>query len=179
MSESTSQKDAAATSPKPADSPNKTLLDEANAAGQWFHAKKTRPIWAKELEADQTVKTLEGEEQVAAGNYLCKGEAGDLWPQTAEELFKRYTATYEVGTHEVADDDGWRKYQPRPDAQGVLATRIAHPFEVHAAWGKLTGKPGDFLVKNFQDRETAYPADMWIVDQTLFRQTYESVAQNT
>lgn len=170
MSESTSQKDAEAASPQPADSPNKTLFDEANAAGQWFHAKKTRPIWAKRLEADQTVTTLEGEEKVEAGHYLCKGEAGDIWPQTEQTLNKRYTATEEVTA------DGWRKYQPHPDAQGVLATPIDHPFEAQATWGKLTGKPGDFLVKNFQDRETAYPADVWIVDQTLFRQTYESVA---
>ncbi|MEI8384272.1 MAG: hypothetical protein WCJ09_29465 [Planctomycetota bacterium] len=171
MSESASQKDAEATSSKPADSPNKALLDEANAAGKWFHAKKTRPIWAKRLEAAQTVKTLEGEEQVAAGHFLCKGEAGDIWPQTEKDLNKRYTATDEVTT------DGWGKYQPHPDAQGVMATPIDHPFEVQATWGQLTGKPRDFLVKNFQDRETAYPADVWIVDQILFRQTYESVVQ--
>ena len=150
-------------------SPNKALLDEANAAAKWFHAKKTRPIWARRLEEAQTVKTLEGEEQVEAGHYLCKGEAGDIWPQTEKDLNKRYTATDEVTT------DGWRKYQPHPDAQGVMATQIEHPFEVQATWGKLSGKPGDFLLKNFSDRETASPADVWIVDQTLFRQTYETV----
>lgn len=165
-----SPKMSEATSPQETESANKALLDEANAAGGWFHAKKTRPIWAKRLEAAQTVKTLEGEEQVAAGHYICKGEAGDIWPQTEKDLNKRYLATDEV------DADGWRKYQPRPDAQGAMATQIDHSFEVQASWGKLTGKPGDFLVKNFQDRETAYPADVWIVDQTLFRQTYESVA---
>lgn len=151
------------------ESANKTLLDEVNAAGGWFHAKKARPIWARRLEADQTVQTLEGVEQVAAGHYLCRGEAGDIWPQTEKDLNKRYTATEEV------DGDGWRKYRPHPDAQGVLATQIDHAFEVQATWGQLTGKPGDYLVKNFQDRDTAYPADVWIVDQTLFRQTYESV----
>ena len=86
MSESTSPKETESTSPNETGSANKTLLDEANAAGQWFHAKKTRPIWAKRLEAAQTVKTLEGEEQVAAGHYLCKGEAGDIWPQTEQTL---------------------------------------------------------------------------------------------
>ena len=116
------------------------------------------------------MKTLKGEEQVAAGHYLCTGEAGDIWPQTEQTLLKRYTATDEV------DADGWRKSEPHPKAQGVLATQIDHPFEVQATWGQLTGKPGDFLVKNYQDRETAYPADVWIVDQPLFRQTYESVA---
>ena len=151
-------------------SPNKALLDEANVAAKWFHAKKTRPIWARRLEEAQTVKTLEGEEQVEAGHYLCKGEAGDIWPQTEKDLNKRYTATDEVTA------DGWRKYQPHPDAQGVMATHIDHSFEVQATWGKLSGKPGDFLLKNFSDRETASPADVWIVDQTLFQQTYEAVA---
>lgn len=153
------------------DSPNRELLDKANADGVWIHAKKTRPIQAKRLEAAQLVKTLEGEEQVEAGHYLCRGEAGDIWPQSEETLLKRYNATDEV------DADGWRKYVPHPDAQGVLATQIDHAFSVQASWGKLTGKPGDFLVKNFQDGETAYPDDVWIVDQTLFRQTYETVAE--
>ena len=62
-------------SPNEGKSPNNALLDEANAGGRWSHAKKTRPIWARRLEAAQTVKTLEGEEQVAAGHYLCRGEA--------------------------------------------------------------------------------------------------------
>ena len=149
--------------------PNELLLDEANAAAKWFHAKKTRPIWARRLEEAQTVKTLEGEEQVTAGHYLCKGEAGDIWPQTEKNLNKRYSATDEVTA------DGWRKYQPHPDAQGVMATQIDHPFEVQATWGKLSGKPGDFLLKNFSDRETAYPDDVWLVDQTLFQQTYETM----
>ena len=53
-----------------------------------------------------------------------------------------------------------------------MATPIDHPFKVQATWGKLTGKPRDFLLKNFSDRETASPNDVWIVDQTLFPQTY-------
>lgn len=148
---------------------NQALLDEANAAGKWFHAKKTRPIWAKRLDAAQTVQTLEGEEQVAAGHYLCRGEAGDIWPQTEETLLKRYAATDEV------TPDGWRKYQPHPDSQGVMATPINHPFEVHASWGILSGKAGDFLLKNYQDRDTAYPADVWVVDRGLFGETYQAV----
>ncbi len=152
-----------------AHSPNQQVLDEANAHGSWLHAKKSRPIWAKRLHAAQTVRTLEGDEQVAAGHYLCRGEAGDLWPQSEQTLLQRYLATDEL------DAEGWRKYQPHPDAEGVLATPIDHPFEVHATWGRLSGKPGDYLVKNFKDRETAYPADVWVVDQILFRQTYTVV----
>ena len=57
-----------------------------------------------------------------------------------------------------------------------MATQIDHSFEVQATWCQLSSKPGDFLLKNFSDRETASPDDMWIVDQTLFLQTYEPVA---
>ena len=154
-----------------ADSTNRVLLDEANAAGRWFRAKKTRPIRAKRLEAAQTVKTLEGEEQVAAGHYLCRGEAGDIWPQTEKDLNRRYASTDDI------DADGWRKYLPNPDAEGVMATQIDHPFVVEATWGKLSGKSGDFLVKNFHDRDTADPSDIWIVDQSPFLQTYEATSE--
>jgi hypothetical protein len=148
-------------------SPNAALLDEMNASPAWFHAKKTRPIWTKELEADQQIKTLEGLETVKAGHFLCRGEAGDIWPQSKEQLEKRYTATDET------TPDGWTKYNPRPDAEGVMAVQVDHAFEVQTSWGQLTGKPGDYLAKNFQDRDTKYPIDVWIVDQKLFAETYE------
>lgn len=150
-------------------SPNAALLDEMNASPAWFHAKKTRPIWTKELTADEQVQTLEGLETVKAGHYLCRGEAGDIWPQTKEQLDKRYTATEETSS------DGWTKYNPRADAQGVMAVQVNHAFDVETSWGQLKGKPGDYLVKNFQDRETKYPADVWIVDQKLFGETYATV----
>ncbi|MFO1002342.1 MAG: PGDYG domain-containing protein [Planctomycetaceae bacterium] len=115
------------------------------------------------------MKTLEGEEQVEAGHYLCRGEEGDIWPQTEKDLTRRYQAVDEV------DADGWRKYQPNPDAEGAMAMQIHHPFSVKTSWGTLSGKPGDYLLKNWHDRDTAHPEDVLIVDQTLFQQTYESV----
>lgn len=149
--------------------PNQQVLDEVANAQAWFHAKKTRPIWARLLDRDQVVETLEGRESVPAGSYLCRGEANELWPQTAEALGKRYVATDEV------DAEGWRKYTPAPDAMGVLAAEIGHPFEIQAPWGLLSGKAGDFVVKNYDDRETAYPKDVWIVDRQLFLATYARV----
>jgi hypothetical protein len=119
------------------------------------------------LDAPQRVRTLEGDEEVPAGSYLCRGEAGDLWPQAVEKLLSRYVATSE------ATPDGWRKYEPKPDSAGVLAAKIEHPFEVQSAWGRLQGKPGDLLVKDFADRDVSYPADVWIVDAQLFAATYE------
>jgi hypothetical protein len=148
---------------------NGPLLDEVAAAGLWFQARKTRPIWARRLDAPQRVRTLEGDEDVPAGTFLCRGEAGDIWPQSAERLSTKYCATDEVAA------DGWTKYVPNPDAQGVWAARVDRPFEVQASWGKLSGKPGDYLVKDFEYGGVPYPADVWIVDAKLFNATYEAV----
>ena len=148
---------------------NEAILSEVNAAGLWFHAKKTRPIWVRRLDREETIKTLEGDEQVPAGNYLCRGEAGDLWPQTEQRLLAKYDLTDE------SDDQGWQRCNPKPDAAGVMAAQIPHSFQVVAQWGTLTGKPNDYLIKNHEDANTPYPTDIWIVDQTLFDATYERV----
>lgn len=149
---------------------NEALLKELNGAGLWFHAKKTRPIWVRLLEKDETVKTLEGEEQVPAGNYLCRGKAGDIWPQNKDRLTAKYTMTDEH------DEQGWLKCDPKPDAAGVMAVQVHHAFHVQAKWGLLSGKSGDFIVKNYEDRSAVNPKDVWIVDQSLFEATYERVS---
>ncbi len=148
---------------------NQALLDETAKSNAWFHAKKTRPIWAKKLAHDQTVHTMEGPVEAHAGDFLCRGAANELWPQKASTLSERYSAT---GT---ANRNGWRKYTPRPDAEGVMAAQVHHPFTVIARWGRLSGKTGDYVVKNFRDRDRSNPDDVWLVDQSLFRATYEKV----
>jgi hypothetical protein len=150
-------------------SPNAAILEEVNHSQSWFRAKKNRPIWARQLDKDETVKTLEGTEQVKAGDFLCRGEAGDIWPQASKSLNEKYQKTEEV------DSNGWRKYVPRPDNEGVMAAQVTHPFVVHAKWGVLSGKRGDYIVKSFADRDVSYPEDVWIVDQTLFQATYKAI----
>ncbi|MGE3316135.1 MAG: PGDYG domain-containing protein [Planctomycetaceae bacterium] len=145
---------------------NKALLDEVNSAGLWFRARKTKPLWAKRLDRDDVVTTLEGTERVSAGDYLCRGPAGEIWPQKGARLEKTYRATNELNA------EGWRRFEPRPDAEGALAAQMSHPFTVQAAWGELTGKPGDYLVKDYSDHAVAYPADVWIVDRVIFEATY-------
>ncbi len=152
----------------PTDDANRTLLEEVNSAGLWFRATKTKPIWVKRLETTQRVTTLEGEEEVPAGAYLCRGEAGDIWPQSAERLLSKYVAAGETSA------DGWQKYLPDPDSPGVWAAKIKHPFDVQASWGRLHGKAGDYLVKDVDDDRESDPSDVWIVDAQLFSATYEA-----
>ena len=155
----------------PTDSPNRAVLDEINAAGTWVHVRKTKAIRARRLDQDETVNTLEGPVEAKAGDFLCRGEAGELWPQSAESLEKRYTPTADVST------DGWRSYAPRPDAEGAMAAPVAHPFSVMATWGQLKGKAGDYVLKRFSDAKVPYPVDVWVVDQALFRATYEAAGK--
>ncbi|WP_339683094.1 hypothetical protein [Gimesia maris] len=148
---------------------NQLLLDEVNSAGLWFTARKTRPLWAKEITVAQTVSTIEGQMAANVGDYLCRGSAGDIWPQKAETLHKKYSATGEC------DSEGWEKFTPRPEGAGVQAARIGHSFTVKASWGELTGQPGDYLVKSEVDKDVKYPDDIWIVAATIFEETYERV----
>src|SRR4051812_1448786 len=111
--------------------PNKSLLDELNRSSRWFVARKMRPIWAKKVVEAQSIQTLEGIEQVEPGDYICRGERSDVWPQSSDKLHKKYMATNEL------DADGWRKFAPRPEESSVAAAQIDHPFTLQSSWGEL------------------------------------------
>jgi hypothetical protein len=147
---------------------NRPLLDEIASADGWFHAKKTKAIWVRVLDADETIGTLEGPVDAKAGDGLCRGEAGELWPQSLKSIRERYVVTDET-------DGPWQRYQPHPDNQGVLAAQVDRAFQVQSPWGLLSGQPGDYVVKSFADKETASPEDVWIVSAELFAATYERV----
>lgn len=147
---------------------NKELLDQVNKAGIWFRAYKTKCLWAKEIDSEQTIETLEGSVSASVGDYLCRGDANEVWPQKASSLFTKYEATTET------DSEGWQEFSPKPDAAGVMAAEIEHSFKVNASWGELAGKPGDYLVKNETERDVEYPEDVWIVSKSIFEGTYEA-----
>jgi hypothetical protein len=154
------------------DDDNTRLLERLNRTGRWFRARKTGPVWVRVAAKREVVHTLEGVEEVDAGHYVCRGEAGDVWPQAAEHVEARYVATDDV------DADGWRKYVPRPHSPGVMAVRVPDAFVVQSRWGTLRGKPGDYLVKNDADRDVPFPDDVWIVDEAIFGRTYEVVTSD-
>lgn len=148
--------------------PNRALLNEVDRAGTWFHAKKTQPVWVKRLSAAQSVSTQEGILEANAGDYLCRGPAGELWPQSAKTIESKYEPT------NLIEADGWQQFTPRPDGARVKAAQIHHDFTVQATWGELRGKSGDYLVKNAADQDVPYPDNVWIVSQSIFQATYET-----
>jgi hypothetical protein len=149
---------------------NKLLLQSINAGNSWRHYKKTKPVWAKKLDVDETVDTLEGPVTYRAGDYLCKGPSGDIWGQQKATLFKKYDPAPE----NKSDQEGWQKFLPKPDAAGVMAASVDRDFSVrHPVWGTFKGHAGDYLVKSYEDKDKPYPEDIWIVKNDIFESTYE------
>ena len=140
--------------------PNGKLVADIEAA--LFLAKKTKSLWAKRLVASQKVNTIEGEVTANAGDYLCRGIAGELWPQRATKLQEKYESSGEF------DSDGWELFNPKPNLAPVEAAQVATSFRVEAKWGELLGKTNDYVV-----RSTTDPTDIWIVDQAIFKVSYE------
>lgn len=142
--------------------PNQRLLPQV--LQQLRPARKTKPLWAKRLQSATEVKTMEGQVRAEAGDYLCRGISGELWPQREQQLLEKYIASAEF------DADGWQRFDPKPDSTVVNACQWPVHFTVVAHWGTLSGKIGDYVVQSSLD-----PADVWIVDQTIFQASYHFV----
>jgi hypothetical protein len=140
--------------------PNGQFLPEISA--RMFETRKTKPIWAKRIEANTQVDTLEGKLNTKLGDYLCRGIVGEQWPQKQSKLLEKYVSSDEV------DSEGWRRFDPKPDSAPVEAAQLATAFRVTAHWGELTGKANDFVVRSKTD-----PSDVWIVDKAIFEASYE------
>ena len=140
--------------------PNGHLLPEL--AVQLRRAKKNRPLWARRVSQAEDVVSLEGKQTAKPGDYLCRGIEGEFWPQSEKSLLGGYTASGQVG------NDGFERYDPRPDGPPVEAMQVDKPFFVVASWGRLDGKSGDYVVRRIAD-----PTDIWIVDRSIFENSYQ------
>ncbi|HMP77881.1 MAG TPA: hypothetical protein PKD54_00375 [Pirellulaceae bacterium] len=128
---------------------------------QLFRARKNKPLWARLVNETREIHSLEGTQTIQPGNYECRGIQGEVWPQSPASLLGTYAASG------VIDENGWERFDPKPDAPEVDATSIDRPFQVIAKWGKLTGKAGDYVVRSTRDL-----ADIWIVDRHIFEASY-------
>jgi hypothetical protein len=149
---------------------NAPLLAEVSILSLWREYRKIKPLWAKLLSHPETITTNEGKLQFKPGDYICRGEAGDVWGQKAETLHNKYV----IDESTPPDPDGWQKYLPDPETGKVLAAEIGHSFQVsHPDYGTMSGEAGDFLVKSFADRDVDLPEDIWIVGSQIFLETYK------
>ena len=151
---------------------NRDLIKRFCSSVNWRQYRKTKPVWIRQLTKELIVDTHEGSIKYPAGHYVCRGPSGDVWGQSAESIQRKYKPDSETQT----DNDGWMKYLPRQDDEGVLAIAVDHDFSVdHHTWGKLNGKAGDFLVKKTSELNHNSSDAMWIVKRDIFKSTYEEV----
>jgi hypothetical protein len=110
----------------------------------------------------QTRETPAGDPGVAfnAGDAILTGPAKESWPITKET----FESTYAPAEGSRMGRDGRFFKKPAP----VLGVQMKEPFAVTAKWGRLEGKPGDWLVQYDDDGK-----DFGIVDQGIFQQTYD------
>jgi hypothetical protein len=154
----------------------------------WRLARKTKPIWARPVRADevgQEFQTADGVAEVAReGYWLCVGVAGEPWFQAPEKVRAKYERGDEE-TKQFAFDTARRTYtvyRPRGDTLNWVA-QVTGPdvegFSVRPAYDverPLYSPAGGYVVKDHvADPYGERPDDVWLVQQSLFESTYELV----
>ena len=160
---------------------NYAVLVEADLIG-WRKARKTKEFFARKLEKDVIVPTLEGPLGAKKSDWLCIGIDGELWPQDEAQLFKKFDKLAPMKKSlKVKYADGeeityrdFFTFRPKPEKE-KLFVKIPNSFTVHATWGVLSGKKGDCLCKWFDEALDPDPKDIWIVDGDIFDRTHDIV----
>lgn len=160
---------------------NYAVLLEADMIG-WRKARKSKEIFARKLEKDVVINTLEGALGAKKGNYVCISADGEVWPDTEEKLFKNFDKLaplkrslkikYANGTEASYND--FFVFKPKPTKE-KLFVQMLNSFTVHASWGILSGKKGDYLCKWFDEALDPDPKDVWIVDKNVFERDHEVI----
>ena len=154
----------------------------------WRRARKTKPIWARPVAAEEVGKefqTADGVKEVAReGAWLCVGIAGEPWFQAREKL----DAKYEPGGEEARRFDfdasarTYREYKPKGTVRN-WAAQVKGPgiagFSIRPGYDPerpLHSPAGGYVVRD--DVEDPYhesPKDAWLVQEPLFESTYELI----
>jgi hypothetical protein len=113
---------------------------------------------------DGTIPTLEGAKKCYAGDYLCVGVAGEIWP-----IRKAHFDAEKVKVEDLPN--GLATYASTSIRH---ATRIDEPFFVEKESREVsyTSEPdGGYLVWNGRDGDEFA---VWIVQRDIFEQSYEA-----
>jgi hypothetical protein len=154
----------------------------------WRLARKTRPIWARPVEAGEVGKEFQTADHVKEvareGFWLCVGIAGEPWFQTREKIDAKYEHDgEELKTFEFdAKPHRYRKYKPKGTARN-WAARVDGPgiegFSIRPIYDPehpLYSPAGGYVIKDdVKDPYRDNPQDVWLVQEALFKSTYEIV----
>lgn len=124
--------------------------------------KRPLPVAVAFAREDGICPTLEGPVPFRVGDAILTGVQGEQWPVARDRFESRYAPT---DGQSMGQDGNYLKH-----LQTVLARRLDAPLQVMLpAGGRLTGKPGDWLLQYAPD-------DYGIIAEEIFRTTYTPVA---
>jgi len=172
--------------------PNERTLSHDETLGwvaehkAWRQARKTKPIWARAVEAEEVGKEFQtadhAVEKARAGYWLTVGAAGEPWFQSLEKI----EGKYEPAGEEVKmfGFDGkhrrYRIFKPKGTTRNWVA-QVKGPgiagFFIRPNYDParpLYSPAGGYVVRDdVKDPYRAKPDDVWLVQQGLFESTYE------
>jgi len=155
----------------------------------WKLARKARPIWARPVERGEVGKEFQTADHVKEvareGYWLCVGVAGEPWFQAHERIL----AKYEPGGEQArafgfnAMPRKYKIFNPRGETRNWVA-QVKGPgikgFHVRPGYDPerpLYAPAGGFVVRDeVADPYREMPRDVWLVQEPLFKSTYEFVA---
>jgi hypothetical protein len=157
----------------------------------WRPARKTRPIWARQVapeEVGREFQTADHVKQVAReGAWLCVGSAGEPWFQALEKIEAKYEPsgeeTRKFGFEGVARR--YRIYKPKAATRN-WAAQVKGPgiegFFIRPGYDPerpLYSPAGGYVVMDdVPDPYRASPKDVWLVQKELFESTYELLPES-
>jgi hypothetical protein len=152
----------------------------------WRLASKTKPIYARPVQAEEIGKeflTAEHVKEVArAGAWLCVGVAGEPWFQTREKIEAKYEPSGEKTTKFNYDKEPRRYSIYRPKAvPRTWVAQVKGPgiegFFIRPGYDPdypLYSPAGGYVARDeVDDPYKAAPNDVWLVQQPLFKSTFE------
>ena len=154
----------------------------------WRRARKTRPIWARDVTAEEVGKEFQtadhAVEKARSGFWLCVGVAGEPWFQTLEKIQGKYEPAGEVVKTFKFDGKPrtYRIFKPKATTRNWVA-QVQGPgiagFSIRPNYDPrslLSSPSGGYVVRDdVEDPYRAKPDDVWLVQQGIFESTYEVI----
>lgn len=154
----------------------------------WRRARKTRPIWVRELDAQEIGREFMTADHIAEkgreGYVLCVGVAGEPWFQKLDRVVAKYDLQAAEDRRFSFDDRprSYHVYQPKESTRN-WAAQVTDPatagFFIRPNYDvdhPLYSPRGGYVVKDdVEDPYAGSPDDVWLVQQGLFESTYEFV----
>lgn len=113
---------------------------------------------------DGPIQTLEGVKQAQAGDYLCIGVKGEIWPYRKANFEKEKQKLYSITEHLAAYKSTGTRYACWVDEQ----------FSIVKDDGRIaftSAEEGGYLVWNGRSEPEHFKA--WIVERGIFEASYE------